>query len=104
MTTFSDMGKIPVGSLEGLESTTDPRQRRLWRWIVLGLVTLILLILSYLTQRGAISSDYLLGYLAALLGVMVGAGELIGRYRDSPFGSLGRNPSIVYLAVNAVAA
>jgi hypothetical protein len=96
--------KIPVTPSEGLDSTTDRSRKLLWRWIVLGVLALILLVLIFLTQRKIVGNAILLGYLAALLGGLVGAGELIGRYRDSPFGSLGRNPSFVYLAVNALAA
>jgi len=39
-----------------------------------------------------------------LIGGLVGAGELVSRYRDAPFSALGRGPSLGYLAINAVAA
>lgn len=42
--------------------------------------------------------------LVGLIGTLVGAGELLGRYRDEPFLALAQKASILYLAVNAVAA
>lgn len=41
--------------------------------------------------------------LAAALGALVGAGEIIARYRDSPGGALATKAAWAYIAVNAVA-
>ena len=39
-----------------------------------------------------------------LLGVLVGAGEIVGRYRDAPQRALFSLPGFLYLAINAIAA
>jgi len=39
----------------------------------------------------------------ALLGAMVGAGELIGRYRDAPAGAIYNLPAFIYVALNLLA-
>ncbi len=42
--------------------------------------------------------------LVALLGALVGVGELVARYRDRPHRALVQGPALLYLAINAAAA
>jgi len=46
------------------------------------------------------SLDFLL---VAALGALVGAGELVSRYRDAPWSAVRNQPAAAYLAVNAIA-
>ena len=75
------------------------------RLVVFIVFALVFGVLIYLSKtRGGIYGDLLLSYCAFLIGVAVGAGELMGRYRDEPFASLASRPSFVYLSVNGLAA
>ena len=42
--------------------------------------------------------------LVALFGALVGASELINRYKDAPFPALQSKPAIFYILLNAAAA
>lgn len=99
----------------GLVSRQVPGMRELiYRWpplwrvvriFVLLLIVDVLVILIYLSQSyPKTATPLLLAYVASLIGAAVGSGELIARYRDAPFSALGKRPSALYLAVNALAA
>lgn len=78
---------------------------RVVRIFVLLALVYVLVLLIFLSRRyPEPATTLLLAYLAGLIGGLVGAGELVGRYRDAPLSALGRGPSAVYLAINAVAA
>jgi hypothetical protein len=104
MTVFSDLRKITAADPDTFESATDSSRRRAWKWIVPIVMVLILVVFVFLKEGGRIGNDVLLGYLAFLIGWIVGAGELIARYRDAPFGALGRTAGLLYQAINGLAA
>jgi hypothetical protein len=107
MTAYSTTRPTTVGDPEALE-TLETREERRRRQVVRGSLIIVLvlagILLYWLSERGLINSKFVPGYFAFILGGFVGAGELMARYRDAPFGSLGRNPSFVYIGVNALAA
>lgn len=80
----------------------------LWRVIrtlmLLAIVYVLVILILLRFEYPKFFHPLLLAYLASLIGVLVGAGELIARYRDAPLSALGRAPSALYLAVNATAA
>lgn len=111
MTTLPIIGKS-LPNLDPLvisETETDKRIRRrryVARFIVISVFVVVLGVFFYLskTRDEKIYGDLLLSYWAFLIGVAVGAGELMGRYRDAPFASLVSKYSFVYLTFNGVAA
>src|SRR5829696_5101394 len=107
MTAYSTPRSATVGdpeALETLETREDRRRRQIVRWLLVLVLVLAGILLYWLSERGLINGKFFPGYFAFILGGFVGAGELMARYRDAPFGSLGRNPSFVYIGVNALAA
>ena len=57
--------------------------------------------LAYLANNHTVAANFAF---AALIGLLVGATELMARYRDSPFGPLLSVPGIFYAVINAGAA
>ncbi len=112
------MADLPVvgTALRGLESRplelsdteTDRILRRnsrnRWALALFGFA----LVLGVLIYLGSVKGDgfttLLSAYCAFLLGVVVGAGELMDRYRDNPVRSLAGIPGFIYWAVNGTAA
>jgi hypothetical protein len=107
MTAYSTSRPTTVGdpeALETLETREDRLRRQILRWSLVIVLVIAGILLYWLSERELINSMFFPGYLAFILGGFVGAGELMARYRDAPFGSLVRNPSFVYIGVNALAA
>ena len=84
---------------------------RWWARAPVGVIVFLIiaaLIVSLIRYFGKIESglvdSLLLGFLVFLIGGAVGAGEIIDRYRDDPFLALRKQPSVLYVAVNALAA
>ncbi len=90
------------------ETETDKRLRRSSRirWLLaLFAFASVLTLLIYLSNtKGDDYTSLLSAYCAFLIGAIVGAGELMDRYRDNPVRSLAGIPGFIYWAVNGLAA
>lgn len=109
MTALFKSASAQLGGIDPLVKKTETDKELDRKRFNMGLVVFIVFavvlgILIYLSKtRGGTYGDFLLSYLAFIIGGAVGAGELMGRYRDAPFASLTSRYSFAYLAVNGVA-
>jgi hypothetical protein len=77
---------------------------QIWFLIVLILVVAIVEVTTLVKYSHSFFAQHPYPLLSMLLGIFVGAAEIISRYRDEPFGATFSPPGIVYLALNGTIA